>query len=494
MTARTKTIIAVGTLLVIAGVATGVTLAARGSATKVDAATVQREDLAVTVTAAGLVESGSRADVFPPTAGILESVNVSGGDRVKAGTVLATLDTGALELAVAQARAGLAAARSQLAAVEKQQPSSADIAAAKAGTAAAKAGYDAAVKARDAVSAQAPTASDVAAAAAARKAAYASFTIAEDAYEALEEAYAITPSPSLEASLTAAEISLEQARSAYYQAKSAESKLLSYEDGAAKAQLSAAAEQAEAGYLSAQAQQSKLEGTSLGAERAAAQASVDQAHKALELAEKNLADSALVAPIDGIVLFNSLGAPASDGKTPQAAEGGSVSPAAAPFTVVDLDGLQFSAEVDEVDVDSVEEGMSVTVSLDAFPERSFETSVASINPAASLTVTGGTVFRVTMNLDVGGENVLIGMKGDGAIIVDSVPNAITIPVEALFDEGGTEYVYVIGGDDRLARTPVEVGTFTETTVQITSGLQEGQVVALSGPTELVDGMQVEVTD
>jgi HlyD family secretion protein len=494
VTARTKVILAVVALVVVAGVVTAVALAARGVAIPVETATVQQEDLAMTVTAAGLVESGSRADVFPPTAGVLDTVNVRGGDRVKAGTVLATLETGPLEIQVAQARAALASAQAQEAALDKQEPSDQDLAATKAATAAAKAAYDAALDAEDAASQQAPSTSDLAAAAAARSAAWAAYDTAQEAYDALADAYEIAPNPSLEASLTAAATARDQAKAAYFQAKSAEDKLLAYDGSAAAAQAAAAVDQAYAGYLSAKAQQAKLEGTSLAAERRAAQAAVEQAREALEAAEENLADAELVAPIDGVVLLNALGAPSADGQTPQAAEGISVSPAAAPFTVVDFTGLQFVAEVDEVDIDAVDPGMKATIELDAFPEQSFETTVTSVNPAATLTVTGGTAFSVTMNLTADDAEVLIGMKGDVTIEVDSVPSAVTLPVEALFDEGGTEYVYLIGDDHRLERTRVETGRFTETTVQILSGVEPGQVVALSGPVELVDGARVKVAD
>lgn len=100
------------------------------------------------------------------------------------------------------------------------------------------------------------------------------------------------------------------------------------------------------------------------------------------------------------------------------------------------------------------------------------------------------MFPVYMQLDDdAAEGLLIGMKGDVEIEVSSVPNVLTIPVEALFDEGGTSYVYLVE-NGTLARTEVKVGTLTETTVEVVSGVEEGDTVALSGPVELVDGMAV----
>ena len=128
MSSRTKVILAVVALAVVGGVTYAVASGGvGGAAVAVETATVEEEDLAVTVTAAGRVQSGIRADVFPPAAGTLAEVSVEDGDLVREGTVLATMDTEPLEAQVKQAQAGLAAAESQLAAVNKQEPSSGEL-------------------------------------------------------------------------------------------------------------------------------------------------------------------------------------------------------------------------------------------------------------------------------------------------------------------------------------------------------------------------------
>lgn len=495
VTSRTKVILAVAALAVVGGAAYMVTAGVGRPAASVEAAQVQEEDLAVTITAAGRVESGIRADVFPSAAGTLAEVSVTDGASVRAGTVLATMDTEPLEAQVKQAEAGLAAAESQLAAVDKQEPSSGEISAARAGTDASWSGYEAALEAADAASGAGPSSSDLAAADAATDAAYSAYQAAKSAYDVIKASVeaSASPAPDVLADLEAAKIAKEQAYAGYLQAKSALDSLRAYDGSSAEAQADAGAEQAYAAYLGARAQQARLEGTNLSAERRAAQASIDQARQALVVAEDALSGAAMTAPIDGVVLFNALGTPAADGATPKASVGSAVAPGSAPFTVVQMDGLSFSAEVDEVDVDSIEVGMTGMVRLDAFADQTFEAQVAEIKPAATLTATGGTVFPVYVSLAGVDANVLIGMQGDVEIEVNSVAGAVTAPVEALFDEGGTAYVYLIEGGT-LVRTKVEIGTITETRVEITSGVQPGDTVALSGPVELVDGMTVEIAE
>ncbi len=490
MSRKAKVIAGLAALILVAGGVAYAVVGLGGASPEVEVATAERADLAVTVTASGRVESGVRADVFPPTAAIVANVFVDDGQRVEAGTVLARLETEPLELQAEQARAGVIQAESQLALLEKQRPSSAELQAARAATDAAWRQYQAALTGVGAVDQQAPSASDRAAAVAAVTAAYNAYITARDAYDALKAAYDIMPTPSLEATLTQAGIAKDQAYAGYLQAKAARDKIDAYDSSAPRAQAQAGADQAYAGYLAARAQQQRLETTNLSAEQRAAQAAVDQAREALVLAQDNLGKSALTAPIGGVVLFNAIGTPGADGQPSKVSAGAAIAPQAAPFTVVDMGALRFVAEVDEVDVGAIAPGMPVSVNLDAFPRDSFESTVTQILSAATLTPTGGTVFPVHVDLSMIEQRLLIGMKGDAQIEVDSVPEAVTVPIEALFDEGGTSYVYVVTGQDTLKRTPVELGTLTETRIQVRSGLNAGDVVALTGPVELSDGLQI----
>jgi HlyD family secretion protein len=480
---RTRIIIAVVVLVVIAGVAGYFALGARGSGPEVEVASVSKQELAVTVTASGKVEAGTQADIFPPTQGTLAEIYVSDGDKVVAGDKIAMMDTDPLELQVAQAKAALSQAKAQQATVNDQATTSADLTAAKANVAAAKEAYDAAKTARARVGDQAPSDAQIDAAEAGTAAAKASYDNASAAYKAY---------PSEDATKAVLGAQKDQAYAAYLSAKAAQDQLESTNLSAAKAQADAAVDQTYAAWKGAQAQYSKLKNASPSQQKAAAKAGVTQASDALALAEKTLDDATLVAPIDGIVIFNSsAAAAATGGGGGEATEGSAVSPAAAPFSVVDLGAVNFTAEVDEADVDRVKVGMNAKVTLDAFPGEEFKSKVMRLNPVAQATATGGTVFEVEIALDDVGKDVLIGMKGDATIEVSSQPGALTIPVEALFSEGGTDYVYVVE-NGKLTKVEITVGATTDTDVEVVSGLDAGQEVALSGSTQYSDGMAVRV--
>ncbi len=444
MSKRTKIIIAVVALVVVAGVVAYLFLGSKGSGPEVETATVTKTELAVTVTASGKVEAGVSAELFPPAAGTLADIYVSDGETVTAGTKIAVMDTAPLELQVEQAKAGLAQAQAQLKNVGAAG-GSADVKAAQSALTAANASYNAAL--------------------ASQSAAKTAYTNAQNAYSAAKSVY-----PSNSPTVTAAYAAQQQAYAGYQSAKA----------GVAQAQ--AGVDQAKAGLARAKAANN-------GASRSAAQAGVASATEALAVAEQALEDATLVAPIDGIVVFNATASAAGVG--PKPAAGSPVSPASAPFTIVDLGALKFSAEVDEADVDRVKAGMKAKITLDSFPGEEFVSTVARVNPTAQPTATGGTVFVVELSLDDSGKSVLLGMKGDATIEVSSVGAALTIPVEALFSEGGTDYVYVVS-NNKLAKTEITTGATTDTEVEVLSGLNEGDVVALSGSTQYTDGMSVRV--
>lgn len=488
---RAKILLAVIIVVALVAVAGFFVVRSRGAGPVITTGTVEQQELSVSVQASGKVETGIKADLFPPTVGTLDEVFVDDGQKVKTGQEIAVMDKAPLEVQVAQAEAGVAQAEAQLHTVTQQAPSSADIAAAQAGVKASKAAYDAAKAAQAEVGTKAPSEDQLAAAHAATVAAKQAYDLANAAYKAAKAAVDASSSPTPGAIATVAQLQTtkDQAYAAYLSAKATEESLKATSLTAAEKQSKAAVDQAFAAYKSSQAQLAKLEGTSTSAAEAAARASVDQAQQALAAAQANLAAATFTAPFDGVVLFNPLGTPGATGDVLTASAGAAVAPQVAPFTVVDLGGVKFSAQVDEADVERVKPGMDGQVSLDAFPGQSFDSKVLEVRSAAQQTATGGTIFPVDMSLETTESNVLIGMQGDAKISVSSVPDAIVIPIESLFDQNGQSYVFVVE-NGHLKKTNITTGAMTETTVQVVSGLAPGQVVALSGSVEYTDGMAV----
>ena len=295
------------------------------------------------------------------------------------------------------------------------------------------------------------------------------------------------------ASVDAAKMQYDQAKKSYDFAKNPPAPLPSNPASIAIAALNV--KQARAAYLGAEASLKKVErGQQVSEQREAAVAAINAAQAAYDVAVTTLDSATMVAPIDGTVFFNPTGVAGADGKLPLPSAGAGVAPQAAPFAVANLSASTFTAEVDEADIDRVKLGMNANVTLDAFPGQTFKTKVVRINPAAQPTATGGTIFQVELAVADTSKTILLGMKGDATIEVSSISKAKTIPVEALFNENGKNFVYQVENSNKLVRVDITVGATTDTQVEVLSGVKVGDIVALSGPTQYTNGMTVRVSN
>ena len=492
MSRKTKLIVGFIVLLLIGAGAAAAILGTRSAVVEVETAAVRVETLGVAVTASGQIEMGERGDVFPRSPGVIEAILVEEGQQVASGTVIATLEREPFELQLKQAEAGLVQAESQLAAIERQEPGSGELRAARTATDVAWRQYQAAAKAAGASGGPGPMAAEVEAARRVTQETRRAHEQATVAFEAARSAHEASPTPTLEGARVAAEATMLQARQAHIAAQQREAGLVAANEAAARQQALAARDQAHIGYLTAKAQQDRLESTDLSPERRAARAAISQARDAVALAQRNLDESALVAPVNGVVVFRSAGSAIPGAPAVKPTIGTPVSPQAAPFSVVNMTTGQFVAQVDEADIARVAEDKKALIRVDAFPLAELSGVVTRISPIAEITATGGTTFLVYIELAEVPADVELrdGMQGDAGIEIEAISEAMTIPIEALFDEGGQTHVYVLTNGQTLVRTRVEVGTVTETEAQVLSGLEEGDEVALSGPTELTDGLRV----
>ncbi len=160
-------------------------------------------------------------------------------------------------------------------------------------------------------------------------------------------------------------------------------------------------------------------------------------------------------------------------------------PGATIAEVPDLSTLQMEGSLEEVDRGQVSVGQAVRVHLDALPEATFRGRLASISPLAEADMDGGfppkQAFKAYGQLARVPPSLRPGMNGTLDIVVKRLPDAISIPVQALFTRDGKAIVYVQdGGSFRPA--PVKVLARNPDAVAIT-GIAEGTRVALADPTQ-----------
>ena len=74
-----------------------------------------------------------------------------------------------------------------------------------------------------------------------------------------------------------------------------------------------------------------------------------------------------------------------------------------------------------------------------------------------------------------------------------VPNALTVPVNALQQNDKGQFVFVVGADKRVSVQPVEVAQRLHAAALVSSGLQAGQTVVVQGQYRLTPGTLVVPT-
>jgi RND family efflux transporter MFP subunit len=209
-----------------------------------------------------------------------------------------------------------------------------------------------------------------------------------------------------------------------------------------------------------------------------AQAAVDAARAQLELARIALADTAIRAPLSGVVSKRFVQA------------GDKVAPDSAVFAIVDLREMTLEASVPASDIPRVKVGQEVRFKVDGMDERSFAGKVARISPT---TEPGSRAMIVYASVDNRDGLLRGGMFAKGGITLDkSAPNPL-VPLAALRRDGAREVVYQVDGGKVVAQ-PVELGLRNEDegVAEVTRGVQAGAVVISAQLEGVKPGSKVKI--
>jgi HlyD family secretion protein len=410
------------------------------SANALETAPVRRGTLLATVSATGAISPLREAQMAFSATGPLTQLNVKSGDEVRAGQVLAQLDTRALEYQLAQAEASLAAAQAKL--DQLKNPSPADVAAAQASVASAEAAL---------AQLQKPTPNDVMIAKADLDRAQAALDQAQAAYDRIGG----STNPYIAMSPQA--LTLQQATSDYRRALAVFNSKVNPSDSQLK--------QAQATLEQARSQLLRLTNPTPN-DLQAAQSSVDQARAARDLAKAQVDNAILRAPFDGLITHVDF-------------DLGSFIPAGRTLLgVADTSQLLVKLNIDETDISRVQVGQEVNIGLDAYPDATINAKVTDL-AAAATTIQGVVNYVATVSLNPTQVPVKIGMTANANIVVANKPNVLLVPNLAIRAANNTHYVTVQTAPGKTESVEVKLGLANDQETEVLSGLSEGQQVVTS---------------
>jgi RND family efflux transporter MFP subunit len=222
-----------------------------------------------------------------------------------------------------------------------------------------------------------------------------------------------------------------------------------------------------------------------------AQIEVDRASQSL--AQSNLDFTYIRAPFDGTVLRKD----AELGEVVAPAATGSGLTRGAVVTMADLETLEVEVDVNEAYIADLQNGQPAEIRLDAYPRDSYEGRIRQIVPTADRQ-------RATVEVKVGfvsvDDRVLPEMaarvefrESEDAEATGPAPSRIMVPSEAVRDEGGHPFVWLVRGD-RVERRAVEAGPVSGGQREILSGLSGGERLVTSSSGDLVDGARIRQTE
>lgn len=158
-------------------------------------------------------------------------------------------------------------------------------------------------------------------------------------------------------------------------------------------------------------------------------------------------------------------------------------------SIPNLSVLQAKLHVLENEALGIAQGQPVTLHLDAYPELELQGEVLSVSSVASplSRENPSNYFEVIVSLALG-DNVVIrpGQRLQAKIQVLKKDNALTVPRQSLFTKDGLYWVYV-GTADGYQKRLVKLGRRSLSRVEVTSGIHDGESVALSKPENIVEG-------
>ncbi len=204
---------------------------------------------------------------------------------------------------------------------------------------------------------------------------------------------------------------------------------------------------------------------------------------ALQLAQEELEKTTIRAPIAGIVIqYEAF----RDEQKRKPRVGDSVWQNYPLLYLPDIASLVVKSQVREVDLHKIAPGQKCGVQVDAYPETLLEGEVSTIGALAATRVEGGggeKYFQMTVDLKGGDLRLRPGMSARVAIRSRAVKDALTVPIQAVFDEQGAKWVYLYS-NGKFHKAAVTTGVLSEDWAEIKSGLEPEQQVALSRPEEI----------
>lgn len=203
-------------------------------------------------------------------------------------------------------------------------------------------------------------------------------------------------------------------------------------------------------------------------------AASDKAQSAIDALQNQKNDLVLRAPRNGIIGFR------------QAEVGGMAQAGQKLLSIVDNSNIFVDCSVSEQDIGQIILGMPTTISVESLG-KSYTGKIIYISPAMDTKLQ---TFTIRIALDSPDNSIKTGMFARTNIIVTLRPQTLFIPKEAVLSMNGSDRIFVVDGNNQVTERVVKLGLRNDKSVEILSGINEGEQVAVSNLARLKTGVTI----
>ncbi|MBC7363299.1 MAG: efflux RND transporter periplasmic adaptor subunit [Candidatus Aminicenantes bacterium] len=222
----------------------------------------------------------------------------------------------------------------------------------------------------------------------------------------------------------------------------------------------------------------QLEKVRLAFEMATAQK--DQAEAAVNIARRALEVSLMKAPFDGVIASKNV----EEGDIINPMMGG-MSAASGVLVLMDYSRIKVKFDVAPADVARIKKGQKIELESFEIPGQVFAGQVTSVSSMADPQTKK---FRVEAVVENPGLVLKPGTFGQVTVAVSTKENSLAVPQRAILENS---YVLVVENGQAVKRM-VTTGLKNTSLIEVTSGLNEGELVIVEGNFGLAEGTPVKV--
>lgn len=207
---------------------------------------------------------------------------------------------------------------------------------------------------------------------------------------------------------------------------------------------------------------------------AQADAAVKKAQASLELAQQRLDESVIKAPISGTI-------------TERFLDKGGMASTTKPFVnIVNMDVVKITAKVPERELGSIKQGQKAIVKPDAYPDEEFTGKLVNISPIIDRT---SQTCDIEVEVSNPNQRLKPGMFTRVELTVSENKVALVIPADSFIKESEDNYVFV-ADKGKAIKKKVTLGISDGIKIEVISGLNLGEQLIIVGQSSLKDGMSV----